>query len=203
MKGLLVLTGIALALCASGCADTTEANTSASEEHSAAGTTSSAAPTLDRGPGTGSAATSCKNEITSNVHTSCPFAEKVVSSVLADYEPSHSVPAHVSAYSPVTNHEYTLACALVSGGLMVECSTGDAQVVFPLALIQTPATSTGSEEDEVGSTSHAGDAEFCENHECIGSFTTEEGTVVECSDGTYSHAGGISGACSDHGGEKG
>jgi hypothetical protein len=25
---------------------------------------------------------------------------------------------------------------------------------------------------------------------------------VECADGTYSHAGGISGACSDHGGES-
>jgi len=26
--------------------------------------------------------------------------------------------------------------------------------------------------------------------------------LVECEDGTYSHAGGISGACSDHGGES-
>jgi hypothetical protein len=59
-----------------------------------------------------------------------------------------------------------------------------------------------AEEDEVGSASHAGDTKFCGEHECIGSFTTEEGTVVECSDGAYSHAGGISGACSHHGGEK-
>ncbi len=70
----------------------------------------------------------------------------------------------------------------------------------------TPPTETKSEsnseaEDEVGSTSHAGDTKFCEEHHCIGEFTTEDGTVVECSDGTYSHAGGISGACSDHGGE--
>jgi hypothetical protein len=57
-------------------------------------------------------------------------------------------------------------------------------------------------EDEVGSSSHATDTKFCEEHECIGAFTTEEGTIVECSDGTYSHAGGIQGACSDHGGEK-
>jgi hypothetical protein len=55
--------------------------------------------------------------------------------------------------------------------------------------------------DEVGSSSHATDSEFCEEHECIGSFETEEGSIVECADGTYSHAGGISGACSDHGGE--
>jgi hypothetical protein len=57
-------------------------------------------------------------------------------------------------------------------------------------------------EDRVGSNSHATDSTFCEEHECIGDFTTEGGTVVECSDGTYSHAGGIQGACSDHGGEK-
>lgn len=56
-------------------------------------------------------------------------------------------------------------------------------------------------EDEIGSSSHSTDAKFCSEHECIGNFTTEDGTVVKCSDGTYSHAGGISGACSDHGGE--
>jgi hypothetical protein len=61
---------------------------------------------------------------------------------------------------------------------------------------------TGSSgDDEVGSSSHAGDTKFCEEHTCEGNFTGEEGTVAECSDGTYSHAGGISGACSDHGGE--
>lgn len=57
------------------------------------------------------------------------------------------------------------------------------------------------EEDEPGSTSHAGDEKFCEEHECEGEFDTEPGAVVECSDGTWSHAGGISGACSHHGGE--
>jgi hypothetical protein len=62
--------------------------------------------------------------------------------------------------------------------------------------------SNSGESDEVGSTSHATDAQFCSEHECIGSFETEEGTIVECSDGSYSHAGGISGACSHHGGEN-
>jgi len=65
------------------------------------------------------------------------------------------------------------------------------------------AGATGGEEDQVGSSSHATDAQFCQEHQCIGSFTTEQGTIVECSDGSYSHAGGISGACSDHGGEAG
>jgi hypothetical protein len=68
---------------------------------------------------------------------------------------------------------------------------------------QAKESSGGSEgEDEVGSYSHAGDQTFCEEHECIGRFEQEPGYVVECSDGTFSHSGGISGACSDHGGEK-
>jgi hypothetical protein len=64
---------------------------------------------------------------------------------------------------------------------------------------EEPKSDSG--EDEVGSYSHAGDQSFCNSHECIGSFTTESGTIVQCSDGSYSHAGGISGACSHHGGE--
>jgi hypothetical protein len=63
----------------------------------------------------------------------------------------------------------------------------------------SPRPESGGE-DEVGSYSHAGDEKFCEEHECIGDFQGEGGYVVECSDGTYSHAGGISGSCSHHGG---
>lgn len=59
-----------------------------------------------------------------------------------------------------------------------------------------------SEADEVGSYNHGGDSSFCGEHECIGDFESEEGYVVECQDSTYSHAGGIQGACSDHGGEN-
>jgi hypothetical protein len=61
---------------------------------------------------------------------------------------------------------------------------------------------SSGEHDEVGSPSHSTDSQFCSEHHCIGSFTTEGGTIVECSDGSYSHAGGISGACSSHGGEN-
>jgi hypothetical protein len=60
--------------------------------------------------------------------------------------------------------------------------------------------SASSGKDEVGSYSHAGDQTFCEEHECIGDFEGENGYVVECSDGSYSHAGGVSGSCSHHGG---
>lgn len=59
-----------------------------------------------------------------------------------------------------------------------------------------------AEEDEIGSASHSGDTLFCEEHRCEGEFTTEDGTVAECGDGSYSHAGGIEGACSYHGGVK-
>jgi hypothetical protein len=69
---------------------------------------------------------------------------------------------------------------------------------------EQPPTNEPKEEgkDEVGSSSHTGDTKFCEEQACISSFTTESGTVVECSDETFSHAGGIQGACSRHGGVK-
>jgi hypothetical protein len=41
---------------------------------------------------------------------------------------------------------------------------------------------------------------FCSYFRCEGSFFTETGYIVECQDGTYGHAGGISGSCSSHGG---
>jgi hypothetical protein len=64
----------------------------------------------------------------------------------------------------------------------------------------TPPSSS-SATDQLGSYSHEGDQSFCEEHQCIGDFESEPGYVVECADGTYSHSGGISGACSHHGGE--
>jgi hypothetical protein len=67
---------------------------------------------------------------------------------------------------------------------------------------ESGSSESSGAQDEVGSSSHTGDSQFCSEHECIGSFESEGGTVVECSDGSYSHAGGISGACSHHGGEK-
>jgi sRNA-binding protein len=61
---------------------------------------------------------------------------------------------------------------------------------------------SSGEDEEVGSSSQATDAQFCSEHECVGSFATQRDTIVECSDGSYSHAGGIRGACSHHGGES-
>jgi len=137
----------------------------------------------------------------------------------------------VEATSSITGKTYSMNCSVSGAGSITTCSGGvGAVVTFPLLAAQvyrapttkTPAPSTrenapsGEEEpttppseegapgeqDEVGSSSHATDSQFCSEHECIGSFETEGGTIIECSDGSYSHAGGISGACSHHGGEN-
>jgi hypothetical protein len=44
-------------------------------------------------------------------------------------------------------------------------------------------------------------AGFCSTHSCIPSFYSGGGTIVQCADGEWSHSGGLSGACADHGGE--
>jgi hypothetical protein len=44
------------------------------------------------------------------------------------------------------------------------------------------------------------DPGFCDTHDCIPNFDNGNGSVVQCADGTYSHSGGIRGACSHHGG---
>src|SRR4051812_42779295 len=46
-------------------------------------------------------------------------------------------------------------------------------------------------------------AAFCDSHTCVGDFYNESGYIVECGDGTWSHAGGLSGACSHHQGSTG
>jgi hypothetical protein len=44
--------------------------------------------------------------------------------------------------------------------------------------------------------------DFCTTHSCIGDWTNPSGYIVQCADGTWSHSGGVSGACSWHGGER-
>lgn len=43
---------------------------------------------------------------------------------------------------------------------------------------------------------------FCDKHSCIDNFDNGQGSIVQCSDGMWSHSGGRPGACGDHGGEK-
>ena len=47
-----------------------------------------------------------------------------------------------------------------------------------------------------------GPASFCDTHECISSFSDGNGSIVQCADGEWSHSGGVSGACSYHGGVR-
>ncbi len=65
------------------------------------------------------------------------------------------------------------------------------------------AAATSSSSASPSTTSVSSDQ--CNGNPCIGDWekeAAEGGTVVQCADGTWSHAGGLSGACSDHGGEE-
>lgn len=54
-----------------------------------------------------------------------------------------------------------------------------------------------------GSVISAPPSNFCNYFTCIPSFwVSTKGYVDQCTDGTYSHSGGRSGACSSHGGER-
>lgn len=50
-------------------------------------------------------------------------------------------------------------------------------------------------------TTSAPSADFCTTHTCIPNFPNGNGYIVQCADGEWSHSGGLSGACSGHGGE--
>jgi hypothetical protein len=66
----------------------------------------------------------------------------------------------------------------------------------------TPTVTPSSSVEGPGSASHATDQQFCSTHTCIPNFPNGNGTIVQCNDGEWSHSGGLSGACSDHGGEN-
>jgi hypothetical protein len=45
----------------------------------------------------------------------------------------------------------------------------------------------------------------CDGHACVGNWKRDMalgGTVVQCADGSWSHAGGLHGVCSGHGGKR-
>jgi Domain of unknown function (DUF4352) len=90
------------------------------------------APHLEVGTGTGSGAKSCGKELSSDENTSCPFAHEVLKAFVAEYVVLSVPPASISAYSPVTHKTYGLKC-FISNGEEVECNSGTATVVFPLA----------------------------------------------------------------------
>jgi hypothetical protein len=89
-----------------------------------------------------------------------------------------------------------MAIAFAAAALAAGCG----QTATPEANL---ASGTGGGNEQPESSSHAEDAQFCHSHDCIANFPYGHGTVVQCSDGKWSHSGGIVGACTDHGGEKG
>lgn len=140
--------------------------------------------------------------------TSCPFALAVEKAYLS--HPSGTV----VAYSPVTHKTYTMHCvqskgvAACTGGINSEVAfTGPAGPGTSAPVTSTSASSPPSpgpstpEVEQPGSSSHATDDEFCSAHQCIENFPNGNGSIVQCQDGEWSHSGGLSGACSDHGGE--
>ena len=119
--------------------------------------------------------------------------------------------AHLNVTDPSTGQTYAIGCLEARG--TVSC-TGPGHIAFAFqgpppkqgAFKPPPATpsppSTSSSVEGPGSTSHATDQQFCSTHSCIANFPNGNGTIVQCNDGAWSHSGGLSGACSDHGGEK-
>ena len=84
-----------------------------------------------------------------------------------------------------------------------QCSGGQSSSPATSSTSSASADTTSSEQVEApGSSSHATDVEFCSAHECIPNFPNGNGDIVQCADGEWSHSGGLSGACSDHGGEQ-
>jgi hypothetical protein len=63
----------------------------------------------------------------------------------------------------------------------------------------TPSPCPGATPSPSSTTTPA--ADFCTTHTCIPNFWNGTGYIVQCADGEWSHSGGLSGACSSHGGE--
>jgi hypothetical protein len=108
----------------------------------------------------------------------------------------------VTAYSPVTQKTYAMTC---TGGGTTTCTGGnDASVSFSAEAQQSggaDAYSGGTPPVDEAPQITTSSADFCSTHDCIGSFSEGRGSIVQCADGTWSHSGGVQGACSWHGGE--
>lgn len=150
--------------------------------------------------------------------TTCAFAQNVFYA----YWQSDSSP-FIQAYSPTTGTSYRVTCVRATS--RVGCSTRDgARVRFSTASVDRYTAAQASayaDSHDVGATSTsaastphapapaqpppppqppASSDDFCATHDCIPNYDNGNGTTVQCSDGSYSHSGGIRGACSHHGG---
>jgi hypothetical protein len=73
-------------------------------------------------------------------------------------------------------------------------------IAMALALVVLPHPGSTA---ETGSGSGRPETRFCDTHSCIDYFDEGRGSIVQCADGMWSHSGGLSGACSYHGGVRG
>ena len=227
MKGICSMASMGAVLVIAGCGSTQHITTTVTatvSTNTSTGTTaantgktvpySGVAPNANIGPATDQSA--CPGtQVTVGPNTSCPFAQNVATAVDAANHATGHFPATVTAFSPVTGKTYSLRCSISGYGSELVCATlppATGTVVLPLgsSAASSPTTSTSSStststpEPSVegpGSFSHATDAQFCSTHTCIENFPNGSGYIVQCADGEWSHSGGRSGACSDHGGE--
>jgi hypothetical protein len=166
--------------------------------------------------------TRCDTNITAKTGTTtCPFAQNVFYAYWQDGS------ASIRAYSPATDVTYRLRCAATTGRVI--CTAGDGAVVrFSAASIhrytsanarayadshdlgpaskptvrahETAPSDSGPAVVSPSSAAGIGTDDFCTTHDCIPNYPNGNGSTVQCSDGSYSHSGGIQGACSHHGG---
>jgi hypothetical protein len=151
--------------------------------------------------------------------TTCPFAENVFLSYWASTTYDGGP---VSAYSPAANREFDLDC--IPGEGQVICTAGDgAEVVFSRDAVDRYSLSQakhyvathdvgddifpwetsgedGSATSDATPSYSVPDTSSTPPGENIPNYDNGNGYRVQCADGTFSHSGGIQGACSHHGG---
>jgi hypothetical protein len=154
--------------------------------------------------------------------TTCPFAQNVF---LAYWTSQNYDDFELSAYSPAAGREFDVDCTF---GQTVVCTSGDgSEVNFPESAVDAyslaqakryvsthdvgddtfPWTDGGESSDSAPSESTSStpsysvpDTSSTPPGENIPNYENGRGYRVQCADGTYSHSGGIQGACSHHGG---
>jgi hypothetical protein len=169
--------------------------------------------------------TRCDANIAARRHTTtCAFAENVFYA----YWRSGGARA-IRAYSSAIDATYRVSCDDTADEVVV-CSAGDGAVVrFSTAAVDRytseqarayadshdlgPATETDGRAPQAPEPGPApapapppppasGTGDFCSTHDCIPNYDDGNGATVQCADGSFSHSGGIQGACSHHGGVR-
>jgi hypothetical protein len=227
MASAVALT-LALAACGTNSIATrtvtvTQTTTSEARASVAADSASAPAPTAtaNRTP-VPNGFTRCDRNITAKTGTTtCPFAQNVF------YTYWQHGSASIRAYSPATGATYRLICDATAGRVI--CRAGDGAVVrFSAASIDRYTSANArayAGSHDLGHTSiptvrapetapsdpppvvappappaDTGSEDFCTTHDCIPNYPNGNGSTVQCADGSFSHSGGIQGACSHHGG---